>query len=87
MEQIGAHKFILIARSPVFFAMLCGDLAELNNEPIRVPDIEPSAFRQMLMWVCLKVTASSVPTDVSSSGATHDESLSSIDCDGKGHSK
>ena len=48
VEQIGAHKYILIARSPVFYAMFCGDLAEASSEPVRVPDIEPLAFRQML---------------------------------------
>lgn len=47
-QEICAHKFMLIARSPVFFAMFCGDLAENSSHPITVPDVEPSAFQQML---------------------------------------
>ena len=54
VEQIGAHKSYLISRSPVFFAMFCGDLSESGAGPIRVPDIEPLAFKQMLRSVCHK---------------------------------
>ena len=40
-------RYQLICRSPVFYAMLLGDLAETGN--IVVNDIDPAAFKQMLM--------------------------------------
>ena len=45
--KVGAHKYVLMSRSPVFYAMLHGDLQE-TAEYIQVPDTEVSAFRQML---------------------------------------
>jgi len=47
-RSISAHKYILASRSPVFFAMLFGNLAKDNNEMIVVPDISPDAFMAML---------------------------------------
>ncbi len=48
-QQIQAHKYILVSRSPVFFAMLCGDLSEAyTNEPIKIPDATPNAFKALL---------------------------------------
>ena len=41
-----AHKYMLISRSPVFYSMLCGDLAETGG--VTVTDVEPEVFRQML---------------------------------------
>lgn len=49
--EISAHKFILVSRSCVFYAMLCGPLAEKPNHCIRTPDIEPATFKLMLQWV------------------------------------
>ena len=46
---VEAHKYVLMSRSPVFFAMFGGALAEgKDSKPIKVPDIEPEPFRQML---------------------------------------
>lgn len=51
-EDISAHKYILVSRSPVFFAMFCGQMAEAASDGmIRVPDVEPDAFRHMLELV------------------------------------
>lgn len=42
-----AHKVVLAARSPVFYAMLCGPLKEsLDN--ITIPDVNADAFRIFL---------------------------------------
>ncbi len=46
-QDISAHKYTLISRSPVFFAMLCGELAE-TKDTIHIIDVEPEAFRQVL---------------------------------------
>ena len=50
--NIDAHKFILISRSPVFFAMLSGLLAE-KDQKIRITDISPDIFRQILGYILL----------------------------------
>ena len=48
-----SFRYQLIARSPVFFAMLCGILAEKGE--ITIDDVDPDAFTQMLKSVkCLK---------------------------------
>ncbi|KAL5016240.1 hypothetical protein ScPMuIL_005829 [Solemya velum] len=49
--EISAHKFILVSRSCVFYAMLCGPLAEKPNHCIRTPDIEPAIFKLMLQYL------------------------------------
>ena len=47
--HISALQTLLLARSPVFYAMFAGDLAEKTEKPvIEVNDIEPEAFREML---------------------------------------
>ena len=46
-EEIGAHKYMLMSRSPVFFSMFCGDLKE-TSDTVRVPDVDPDTFRDML---------------------------------------
>ncbi len=47
--QILAHKFVLISRSPVFFAMFSGPLAATNKTTdIRVTDIGADTFRKLL---------------------------------------
>lgn len=45
--NIGAHRYPLICRSPVFFAMFSGPLANGEKE-IRITDIAPSTFWQLL---------------------------------------
>ena len=55
---IGSHRYILISRSPVFFAMLTGPLAKQSQsmtvssrsilKDIRITDIAPSTFWQLL---------------------------------------
>lgn len=51
-KEIQAHKYsILITRSPVFHAMICGELAKNNTSPIKLVDVEPDAFRLMLRSV------------------------------------
>lgn len=46
-EVIAAHKYVLISRSAVFYAMLSGPLAN-STQNIEVPDIDPETFRKML---------------------------------------
>ena len=44
---IQAHKFMLCLRSPVFNTMFNGQLAE-TSDSIRIPDLEPAGFENML---------------------------------------
>ena len=46
-EVIPAHQYVLISRSPVFFAMFCGELAEKGKQ-IRLEDVEVQAFTELL---------------------------------------
>ena len=51
--ELKAHKYVLISRSPVFEAMLCGKLSEnLDDETakIRINDIDPDAFQEVLRY-------------------------------------
>lgn len=48
--KISAHKYVLIGRSCVFFAMFNGPLAETSQE-IALPDIEPNVFRILLQYL------------------------------------
>ena len=45
-KRINAHKYVLISRSPVFYAMFCGNMAEKGD--IVIEDMEANAFQQML---------------------------------------
>lgn len=45
----GAHKYMLISRSPVFDAMFCGPMQEAVDADIKIPDVEANAFSQLLM--------------------------------------
>ncbi len=47
--KLGAHKFVLMARSPVFFAMFEGPMKETSDE-IVISDIEGEPFRQFLRY-------------------------------------
>ena len=46
-SEIPVHKYILVSRSPVFEAMLCGDYRETTSS-IVITDIEPASFMELL---------------------------------------
>ena len=46
-QEVVAHKYMLISRSPVFYAMFCGSMADTSGV-ITVPDIEPGIFELFL---------------------------------------
>ncbi|XP_067655349.1 BTB/POZ domain-containing protein 6-like [Haliotis asinina] len=48
-QVIKAHRYVLISRSCVFHAMFTGSLAERSD--VSVPEIEPSHFRQFLLYL------------------------------------
>ncbi|XP_071118012.1 BTB/POZ domain-containing protein 6-like [Haliotis cracherodii] len=48
-KLVRAHRYILMSRSCVFHAMLCGPLAE--KEDIKVPDVEEEIFTEMLRYL------------------------------------
>ena len=48
---VKAHRYVLASRSPVFFAMLFGDLSLKAASPIVVPDMTVEAFRSMMQSV------------------------------------
>ena len=50
IEVMHAHKYVLATASPVFFAMLFGDLAE-NTDMIDVKDCDPESFTEFLRFV------------------------------------
>ena len=43
---VRAHRYVLVSRSCVFHAMLCGPLAEQGE--ITITDIEPEIFKDFL---------------------------------------
>ncbi|KAF4533022.1 hypothetical protein B566_EDAN000714 [Ephemera danica] len=45
---VQCHKLLLSAASPVFAAMLYGDLAEEDGTEISIPDISAEAFRLLV---------------------------------------
>lgn len=47
-EQIAAHKYVLVSRSPVFEAMFCGLMREDTRNMVRITDVDPSAFQDTL---------------------------------------
>ncbi|XP_071093800.1 BTB/POZ domain-containing protein 2-like isoform X1 [Haliotis cracherodii] len=59
-ENIGAHKFLLISRSSVFFAMFQGPLAETKE--IDIPDIDPEVFWEFLRFLYAEEVNHSVRT-------------------------
>eukprot|EP00916_Digyalum_oweni_P015400 GHVL01025205.1.p1 GENE.GHVL01025205.1~~GHVL01025205.1.p1 ORF type:complete len:251 (+),score=-3.76 GHVL01025205.1:258-1010(+) len=46
---VGAHRFVLVSRSDVFFRMFCGPLAELG--PVVIPDVTENVFRQFMEFL------------------------------------
>ncbi|GFO35719.1 BTB/POZ domain-containing protein [Plakobranchus ocellatus] len=58
----GAHKFVLVSRSPVFDAMFYGPLSGGGEEdsPVIIPDIEPEPFMVFLRYMyCGEVSITS----------------------------
>ena len=49
-REVVAHKFVLISRSPVFYAMFYGPVAD-NSGVVTVPDIDPEIFEMFLRLV------------------------------------
>ncbi|GFR91463.1 BTB/POZ domain-containing protein [Elysia marginata] len=49
----GAHKFVLVSRSPVFDAMFCGPMRATDQEgsTVVIPDIEPQPFTAFLRYL------------------------------------
>lgn len=43
-----AHQYVLISRSCVFNAMICGNLRQQEDGPIKIPDIEADIFEEFL---------------------------------------
>ncbi|ODM95325.1 BTB/POZ domain-containing protein 2 [Orchesella cincta] len=50
-EIMTAHKLILAMSSTVFEAMLFGPLSNAQEEVINIPDVDPTAFSQMLKFI------------------------------------
>ena len=49
VRKMGAHKFVLMSRSPVFFAMFEGPMKTSDEiDLIVITDIEGEQFRQFL---------------------------------------
>ncbi|XP_067678027.1 BTB/POZ domain-containing protein 6-like [Haliotis asinina] len=51
---VRAHRYVLMSRSCVFYAMLCGPLAE--KEDIEIPDVEKEIFSEMLRYLYTDTT-------------------------------
>lgn len=47
-EIINGHKLFLAMSSPVFEAMFFGPIAEKNEQPIPILDVQPKAFKALL---------------------------------------
>ena len=50
-EKYSAHKIIIRARSPVFYAMLKNDMREKSKGFIDIPDCDPYIFRDFLLYL------------------------------------
>ena len=50
-KKIRAHQDILRARSEVFRSMLTHDMVEKNCGAINVPDCDPQAFEQLILYI------------------------------------
>ncbi|KAF0900466.1 hypothetical protein E2562_032074 [Oryza meyeriana var. granulata] len=59
-EAFPAHKVVLIARSPVFKALLCGSMMEHGASHITVEEMEPIVFKALLHFI---YTDSLMPLD------------------------
>ena len=47
-QTLKSHRMILAMASPVFEAMFFGGLQAQNDEPIKILDVQPDAFKVML---------------------------------------
>jgi speckle-type POZ protein len=50
-EKFDAHKLILSARSQVFLAMFQSDLTEAQSNTIKIEDIKPAVFKEVLRFI------------------------------------
>ncbi|XP_045032566.1 uncharacterized protein LOC116926900 isoform X2 [Daphnia magna] len=50
-QQIGSHRNILAARSPVFAAMFQHDMKEATTGQVHMEDSEPDVFKQLLHYI------------------------------------
>lgn len=50
-ELVGAHKMILAASSPVFYAMLCGEMKESGQKEIDLPNIDSATLQMLLLFM------------------------------------
>ena len=50
-QEVLAHKFILLSASPVFEAMFSGSFKEASAEKIKIPDLFPDIFEEMLRFI------------------------------------
>ena len=50
-KNFEAHKAVLAARSPVFLAMFQSNLAEDQTNTLKIDDIEPDVFKEMLRFI------------------------------------
>ncbi|XP_067664410.1 BTB/POZ domain-containing protein 6-like [Haliotis asinina] len=60
-EIIFAHKFILVSRSPVFFSMFYGPIAE--KDEVNIPEIDAGVFHSFLRYLysnCVELTTDNV---------------------------
>ncbi len=48
-SPLSCHTYMLISRSPVFYAMLAGPVCE-ESDTIHIPDIERDTFQEMLRY-------------------------------------
>ena len=50
-KNFEAHKAVLAARSPVFLAMFQSNLTEDQTNTLKIDDIEPDVFKEMLRFI------------------------------------
>ena len=51
MQNLRAHKLLLAMASPVFEAMFYGEMADKEDKPIEILDVQPEAFKALLKLV------------------------------------
>ncbi|KAK1336210.1 hypothetical protein QTO34_004014 [Cnephaeus nilssonii] len=50
-QEVQAHKAILAARSPVFWAMFEHAMEDSKKNPVEIIDVEPSVFKEMMCFI------------------------------------
>ncbi|CAL5003239.1 unnamed protein product [Urochloa decumbens] len=50
-ENIPAHRTVLVSRSMVFKAELCGQMKERNEDRIAIGDMQPDVFKALLRFI------------------------------------